>query len=51
MLKQVFGQNKEVQEEIMLLFNIFSNRLNDFIDSSNKEDIISRRPGRNAISL
>ncbi len=32
----------------MLLSNMFSNRLNDLVDSSDKEDIISRHQNRNA---
>lgn len=35
----------------MPLSNLFSNRLDDFVDSSDEKDIISRRPDRNATSL
>lgn len=35
----------------MLLSNLFSNRLDDHVDSSVKEGIISYYPSRNAISL
>ena len=34
----------------MLLSNAFSNRLDDLVDTFDKEDIISRRPTRNATS-
>lgn len=30
-----------MQKEIVPLSNIFSNRLDDFVDNSNKEDVIS----------
>ena len=42
MLKQAFGLDKELQEEIMILSNIFSNRLDDLVNSSDEEDIINR---------
>ena len=51
MLKQAFGRGKELQEEIVPLSNIFSNRLNDFIDNSDDENVISCRQRRNATSL
>ena len=47
MLKQAFRQDKELQEEVVLLFNIFSNRLDELIDSSNNKDVISCRQKRN----
>ena len=50
-LKQVFGQSKELQKEFVSLFNIFSNRLDDFINSSNKKSVIIRRWTRNVTSL
>ncbi len=34
----------------MPLFNTFSNKLDDLVDSSDEEDIISRRQNRNATS-
>lgn len=34
----------------MPLFNVFSNRLNDFTNISNKKDVISRRQIKNATS-
>ncbi len=34
----------------MPLSNIFSNRLDDLVDSSNEEDVISRRQNKNATS-
>ncbi len=50
MLKQVFGQGGELQEEVMPLSNTFSNRLDNFVDSSDEEDFISRHQNRNATS-
>lgn len=50
MLKQAFRQSEELQEEVVPLFNLFSNRLDDLVDSSDEEDIISRRLGRNVTS-
>ena len=47
-LKQAFRQGKKLQEEIVPLSNIFNNRLDDLIDSSNKKDIISYYQNRNA---
>ena len=49
-LKQAFGQGNELQEEVMLLSNSFNNRLDDFIDTSDEEDVINRRQTRNATS-
>lgn len=50
-LKQVFRQGKELQEDVMPLSNAFSNRLNNIADTFNKEDIISQRQNRNMTSL
>ena len=50
MLKQAFGQSKELQEEVVPLSNIFSNRLDDLIDSSNDKNVISRRQKKNPTS-
>ena len=50
MLKQAFGRGEELQEEVVPLSNIFSNRLDDLVDSSDDEDVISRRRRRNATS-
>ena len=50
-LKQAFWQGKDLQEEIVLLFNVFSNRFNDFVDTSNEENVISRYQTRNAMGL
>lgn len=47
-LKQVFGQDKELQEEVILPSNAFRNKLDDFVISSNKKDIISGRQTKNA---
>lgn len=41
---------QKVEKEVKPLSNIFHNRLDDLIDSSIKEDIISRHQNRNAIS-
>ena len=51
MLKQAFGRGEELQKEVVPLSNIFSDRLDDLIDSSDDEDVISRRQRRNATSL
>ena len=50
MLKQAFGQGKELQEEVVPLSNVFSNRLDDLVNTSDEEDVISRRQTRNATS-
>lgn len=50
MLKQAFGRGEELQEEVEPLSNMFSNRLDDLVDSSDEEDVISRRRNRNATS-
>lgn len=51
MLKQAFKKVKKIWKEFEPLSNIFSNRLNDLIYSSNKKDIIGHRQNGNAISL
>lgn len=51
MLKQAFEQSKELQEEVVPLSNVYSNRIDDLVDSSNKEDIINRYQSRNATCL
>lgn len=51
MLKQMFGQNKKLQKEVVSLSNAFSYRLDNIVDTSNKENIISHRQTKNAISL
>ncbi len=48
MLKQAFERVEELQEEVVPLSNTFSNRLDDLVDSFDKEDVISRRRNRNA---
>ena len=50
MLKQAFGRGEELQEEVVPLSNIFSNRLDDLVDSSDDKDVISRRRRKNATS-
>ena len=39
-----------MQEEVVSLSNIFSNRFDDLVNSSNKEDVISRCQNRNLTS-
>lgn len=41
-LKQAFRRGEELQMEIILLFNLYSNKLDDFVNNSNKEDVIWR---------
>ena len=43
-------QGKELQKEVVLLFNMFNNRFNDLVNSSDKEDVISCRQTKNATS-
>ena len=50
MLKLAFGRGKELQEEIMLLSHIFSNKLDDLVDSSDNKDLISGRQYKNVTS-
>ncbi len=50
MLKQTIERDKELQEEVVPLSNTFSNWLDDLVDSSDEEDVISRRQNRNATS-
>lgn len=49
-LKKAFGQGEDLLEEVVPLSNIFSDRLDDLVDSSDNEDVISRRQSRNAKS-
>ena len=51
MFKQAFGQGEDLQEEVMPLFNVFNNRLDDLVDTSDEEDVISRHQTGNATSL
>lgn len=48
--KQAFEQSKKLQEEVILLFHIFSNRFENFVNSSNKEVVISYHQNKNTIS-
>ena len=41
MLKQVFGRGEDMQKEVVPLSNMFGNRLNDLVNTSNEEDVIS----------
>ena len=49
-LKQAFGWGEDLQEEVVPLSNVFSNRLNDLVNTSDEEDVISRRQTGNATS-
>lgn len=42
MSKHVFGRGKELQTEVMQLFNLYSNKLDDLVDSLDKEDVIQQ---------
>lgn len=50
MLKPVFEQSKKLQKKVMLLSNLFRNRLDDFVNSSDKEDVIYHCQTKNARS-
>ncbi len=50
MLKQAFGRGEELQEEVVPLYNTFSNRLDDLVNNSDKENVISRHRNKNATS-
>lgn len=50
MLKQAFKQDKELQKEVVPLFNAYNNRFDNLIDSFNKEDVISYEQTRNTTS-
>ena len=50
MLKQAFGQSEDLQEKVVPLCNVFNNRLDDLVDTSNEKDVISRRQTGNATS-
>lgn len=49
-LKQAFRQGKELQEEFVLLSNIFSNRLDDLVNSFDNNNVISHHQRKNATS-
>ena len=49
-LKHTFGRGENLQKEVIPLSNLFSNRLDDLVDTSDEEDVISRRRTENAIS-
>lgn len=51
MLKQAFGQGEKLQEKVVPLFNVFTNRLDNFINTSNKKNVISHCQTRNVTSL
>ncbi len=50
MLKQAFEQGEKLQEEVVPLSNMFSNRLDDLVDSSDEKNVICCRRTRNATS-
>lgn len=47
----MFGRDKKLQKEVVQLSNIFSNKLNDLIDSFNSKNIINNCLRKNAISF
>ena len=49
-LKQAFGRGEDLQEKVVPLSNVFSNRLDDLVDISDEEDVISHRQTGNATS-
>ena len=51
MLKQAIEQDKNLWKKVVLLSNVFSNKLDDFINISDEEDVISHRQIENAASL
>ena len=50
MLKQAFRQGKELQKEVVLLSNMFSNRFDNLVNNSDKEDVINHCQNRNVIN-
>ena len=50
MSKQAFGQSEELQEEVMPLSNMYNNRLDNLVKSSNKEDVINYSLNKNTTS-
>ena len=50
MLNQAFGQGGDLQEEVVPLSNMFNNRLDDLVNTFDKEDVISYYQTRNATS-
>lgn len=48
MSKQAFGQGKKLQKDVLLLYNFFSNRFDNLIDSLDDKNIINRYQKRNA---
>ena len=50
MLKQAFGQYKKLQEVVVLLSNAYGIKIDDFVDSSNKKNVISHHQSRNVTS-
>lgn len=51
MLKQVFRQGKDLQEEITLLFDVLSTKLDDIFNLSDKKNIINRHQTKNTTSF
>ena len=50
MLKQAFRRGEKLQKEVVLLSNAFSNRFDHLVNTSDKEDVISRCRTRNVTS-
>lgn len=50
-LKLALRKGKKLQKEVVLLSNMYSNSLNDIVNSFKKENVISHCQNRNTISL
>lgn len=48
---KAFRRVEELQETVVPLSNIFNNKFDDLINSSDKKNVISCRQNRNSISL
>lgn len=48
MLKQAFRRNEKLLMEVVPLSNLYSNKLDDFVNSLDKKDVI-QQPVKNAI--
>ena len=51
MLKQAFRQGEDLQEEVVPLSNIFSNRLDNLVNTFKEKDVISQLHIGNATSI
>lgn len=47
----MFGQSRDIYKEVVLSSNIFGNMLDDLVNSSNKENIISYYTNKDVTSL